>query len=97
MEDQIRFGDYLFVHAGIRPEVPIEDQVPGDLRWIRRTFLDSEVDHGVMVVHGHTIVSEPEIRTNRIGIDTGAFMSGQLTALGLEGSGRWLVATSGPA
>jgi len=93
MVDAIRVGDYLFVHAGIRPDVPIEEQVPSDLRWIRNDFLDSEADHGVTVVHGHTIRPEAEMRANRIGIDTGAFASGVLTTLGLEGSERWLMAT----
>lgn len=93
MEDMVRFGDYLFVHAGIRPDVPIEEQSPSDLRWIRAQFLHSDVDHGVVVVHGHTIIDEPEIRHNRIGIDTGAYQSGRLTALGLEGGDRWLIAT----
>lgn len=93
MEDMIRFGDYLFVHAGIRPDVPIEEQQTSDLRWIRQQFLTSDVDHGVVVVHGHTITEEPELRPNRIGIDTGAFQSGRLTALGLENAERWLIAT----
>jgi serine/threonine protein phosphatase 1 len=93
MEDMIRFGDYLFVHAGIRPDVAIEDQKTSDLRWIRQQFLYSDVDHGVVVVHGHTITEEPELRPNRIGIDTGAFQSGRLTALGLEGAEKWLIAT----
>jgi serine/threonine protein phosphatase 1 len=93
MEDMVRIGDYLFVHAGIRPDVPLHEQSPSDLRWIRGLFLDSEIDHGVVVVHGHTIVDEPHVRRNRIGIDTGAYMSGRLTALGLEGSDRWLIAT----
>jgi serine/threonine protein phosphatase 1 len=90
----IQFGDYLFVHAGIRPGVPIDEQTPGDLRWIRGEFLNSDQDHGVTVVHGHTIVREPEVRPNRIGIDTGAYASGILTALGLEGTSRWWLATS---
>ncbi|WP_404711398.1 metallophosphoesterase [Sphingomonas sp. MMS24-J13] len=93
MEDMVRFGDYLFVHAGIRPDVPIDEQKPSDLRWIRQQFLYSDVDHGVVVVHGHTITEEPELRPNRIGIDTGAFQSGRLTALGLEGRGKWLIVT----
>lgn len=93
MEDMVRFGDYLFVHAGIRPDVPIDEQRASDLRWIRAQFLYSDVDHGVMVVHGHTITDEPELRPNRIGIDTGAFQSGRLTVLGLEAGEKWLIAT----
>jgi serine/threonine protein phosphatase 1 len=92
----VRVGDYLFVHAGIRPGVPLAEQQPTDLRWIRKPFLDSAVDHGVVVVHGHSVVDEVAWRPNRIGIDTGAFASGRLTALGLEGRERWLLATDGP-
>lgn len=91
----VRFGDYLFVHAGIRPGVPIDEQRPSETRWIRGAFLESEADHGAVVVHGHTITAEPEIRHNRIGIDTGAYASGILTALALEGTDRWLIATQG--
>ena len=91
MADSFRFGDYLFVHAGIRPGVPIEDQAARDLRWIREGFLDCRDDHGVMVVHGHTIVERPEQHSNRIALDTGAYRSGVLTALGLEGGERWFI------
>ncbi|HEX2762683.1 MAG TPA: metallophosphoesterase family protein [Allosphingosinicella sp.] len=94
LHDTFKFGDYLFVHAGIRPGVPVEDQLPGDLRWIREGFLDDETDHGVMVVHGHTIVEEVEERPNRIGIDTGAYRSGVLTALAVEGRERRLIQAS---
>lgn len=88
-EDAIVIGDYLFVHAGIRPGVPLDQQKPRDLRWIRERFIAHEGDHGHVVVHGHTITPEVEEMPNRIGIDTGAFMSGRLTALGLEGTERW--------
>lgn len=94
-EETVRFGDYLFVHAGIRPGVPIEAQEVSDLRWIRGEFLTSEADHGVTVVHGHTVVRTPEIRVNRIAIDTGAYATGILTALALEGTERWWLATEG--
>lgn len=90
-EDMIRIGDYLFVHAGIRPGVPLEAQSTDELRWIRQPFLGDRRDHGCVVVHGHSISSEPEVLPNRIGIDTGAYMSGRLTALGLAGTGRWLI------
>jgi len=93
-EPSLRIGDYLFVHAGVRPGTAIEEQLPADLRWIREPFLSSERDHGAMVVHGHTITDAPILRPNRIGIDTGAFASGQLTALALEGTGRWLLSTA---
>lgn len=86
-------GDYLFVHAGIRPGIPLDDQDPIDLMWIRAEFLNSRADHGMMVVHGHTIRPEVDTRRNRIGIDTGAYRSGKLTALGLEGTDRWILST----
>ncbi len=89
--DSFRFGDYLFVHAGIRPGRALEDQIPKDLRWIREGFLDDRSDHGVIVVHGHTIVDAPEERSNRIGIDTGAYGGGALTALGIDGEERWFL------
>lgn len=90
-EDQIALGDYLFVHAGIRPGVAIEDQRPSDQRWIREQFLNHGESFGRVVVHGHTIFDTAEIRHNRIGIDTGAYCSGRLTALGLAGTNRWLL------
>jgi serine/threonine protein phosphatase 1 len=91
--DTCRFGDYLFVHAGIRPGVAIDQQLQSDLRWIREPFLLDETDHGCVVVHGHTITTEVEERPNRIGIDTGAYRTGVLTALALEGTQRWYVDT----
>jgi serine/threonine protein phosphatase 1 len=87
-EDMIAIGDYLFVHAGISPEVPFEEQRTNDLRWIREPFLSHTEPFGAVVVHGHTISDEPQDRGNRIGIDTGAYLSGRLTALVLEGTGR---------
>ena len=91
--DSCRFGDYLFVHAGIRPGVEVDQQSQADLRWIREPFLFDESDHGFVVVHGHTITDEVEERPNRIGIDTGAYRSGVLTALAIEGTERWLIDT----
>lgn len=87
-EDMIAIGDYLFVHAGIVPQVPFEEQRTGDLRWIREPFLSHPEPHGAVVVHGHTISDEPQDKGNRIGIDTGAYVSGRLTALVLEGDTR---------
>lgn len=81
-------GDYLFVHAGLRPGVPLDAQDPEDLIWIRTPFLDSRADHGKVVVHGHTPSSAPEVRDNRIGIDTGAVYGGPLTAVVLQGRER---------
>jgi serine/threonine protein phosphatase 1 len=87
-EDMITVGDYLFVHAGIDPRVAIEEQKRHDLRWIREPFLSHADPYGPVVVHGHTISELPEDCGNRIGIDTGAFMTGRLTALVLEGTSR---------
>jgi serine/threonine protein phosphatase 1 len=92
--DTASFGRFLFVHAGIRPGVPLSHQQPQDLRWIRLPFLDDEADHGRMIVHGHTITDGVAERSNRIGIDTGAYRTGILTALGLEGDERWFLQTS---
>lgn len=79
-------GDFLFVHAGIRPGVPMEQQDPEDLFWIRDEFLNSTLNHGKLVVHGHTPVNHPDIRSNRINIDTGAWRTGTLTCIAIEGS-----------
>ena len=85
-------GDYLFVHAGIRPGVPISDQVEQDLLWIREPFLSSTVEHGKIVVHGHTIAGgKPDVTERRIGIDTAAYATGALTCLVLTGEERGFV------
>src|SRR5215213_1989190 len=89
--DTCRFGDYLFVHAGIRPGIPLDRQRQSDLRWIRDVFLADEADHGFVVVHGHTISPAVDERSNRIGIDTGAYRTGLLTALAVEGDRRWFL------
>ncbi len=82
--DAFSFGDYLFVHAGIRPKIPIKDQSPHDMRWIRSRFLEYKKPHPVMVVHGHTVVDDgPELHSNRIAIDTGAHKGQPLTAVAL--------------
>ncbi|MEO7814684.1 MAG: metallophosphoesterase [Sphingomicrobium sp.] len=87
--DSLRAGDYYFVHAGIRPGIPLGEQAQSDLRWIRGPFLDHPVRHEAMIVHGHTVRSEVEETLGRIGIDTGAYVHGVLTAIGLEGDQRW--------
>lgn len=84
LEVTFQIGDYLFVHAGVRPNIPIEQQSPDDLLWIREPFLSCSDDLGVVVVHGHTVESEPTVRSNRIGIDTGACWTGSLTCVVLE-------------
>jgi len=93
LPDHLVIGDYLFVHAGIRPGVPVTAQRSEDLRWIRKEFLTSAVPHSHMVVHGHSITDEVDERPNRIGIDTGAYLSERLTAIGLEGEERWFLGT----
>ncbi len=87
-------GRYFFCHAGVRPGVPLARQREQDLLWIRDEFLDSRADFGKVVVHGHTPRETPELRSNRINVDTGAFMSGQLTCAVLEDKDvRFLVAS----
>ncbi len=86
-------GDYLFVHAGVRPGVDLARQDDGDLMWIRDEFLDATEDYGKIIVHGHSIRPEVELMPNRIGIDTGAFRSGRLTCLVLDGAARRLLQT----
>lgn len=87
-EDMIVAGDYLFVHAGIDPTLPLDQQRRSDYLWIRERFLRHSGPLPKVVVHGHTIFDEVEDRGTRIGIDTGAFRTGILTALVLEGSDR---------
>ncbi len=84
---------YLFVHAGIRPGVALADQTAADLLWIRGDFLASSADHGHVVVHGHSVSFDPEIRQNRIGIDTGAYATGVLSCAVLEGEDRRILHT----
>ncbi|MEH3036717.1 MAG: metallophosphoesterase family protein [Sphingomonas adhaesiva] len=92
-EDVIVAGDYAFVHAGIRPEVPLDAQRGADLRWIRNSFLDYRRAHPKIIVHGHTITDDVDRRPNRIGVDTGAYASGRLSAIGLEGADVWVLQT----
>ncbi|MEM6858095.1 MAG: metallophosphoesterase family protein [Pseudomonadota bacterium] len=87
-EEFIMAGDYLFVHAGIDPSVPIDEQSRKDMLWIRDRFLNHQGPLEKVVVHGHTIFETVMDCGNRIGIDTGAFRSGVLTALALEGDQR---------
>jgi serine/threonine protein phosphatase 1 len=79
-----RIGPYLFVHAGIRPGVPLGQQSRQDMLWIREPFLSSGDDHGAVIVHGHTPKREPIVHANRIAIDTGAVLGGDLTCVVLE-------------
>ena len=93
MADMVLIGDYALVHAGIRPGVPLAEQVGKDLRWIRNPFLEHTEPHEKFIVHGHTITAEVDERANRLGIDTGAYASGRLTAVALEDDRRWLLQT----
>ena len=86
-------GDYFFCHAGARPGTPLDQQDPGDLLWIREEFLAFRGGWDKIVVHGHTPVTEPELLSNRINVDTGAFASSILTAVVLEGSQRRILTT----
>jgi serine/threonine protein phosphatase 1 len=88
-------GSYYFVHAGVRPGVALEKQAIEDQLWIREEFTQSQANHGAIVVHGHSISEQVEFRPNRIGIDTGAFCTGVLTALVLEGEQQRLLQTGG--
>ncbi len=88
-----RFGDYFFVHAGVRPEAPLDEQTEEDMLWIRNEFLSSTRDFGAVVVHGHTPTRLPQELANRIALDTYAVRTGKLTALGIEGQRRWFLST----
>lgn len=88
-------GDYFFAHAGVDPTRPLDQQRGEALMWIRGPFLNSGVDFGKIVVHGHTITARPEVRSNRIGIDTGAYASGRLTCLVLDGTSRRFITACG--
>jgi serine/threonine protein phosphatase 1 len=90
-EDMVTFGDYAFVHAGVRPGTDLAAQRGADLRWIRNPFLDHDRALDKMIVHGHTISAGLDEQVHRIGVDTGAYDTGVLTALGLEGTARWTV------
>lgn len=90
-------GDFFFVHAGVRPGIPLAEQQEADLLWIRNDFLDSDENFGKFIVHGHTPVREPDIRPNRINIDTGAYATGNLTLLRIEGNSMLASDTGGSA
>jgi serine/threonine protein phosphatase 1 len=90
-EDLIVFGDYAFVHAGVRPGVALSHQRTRDLRWIRSEFLQHDGPFEKIVVHGHTISDKIEQTPHRIGVDTGAYTSGILSAVGFEGTERWVL------
>lgn len=93
LQISVAFGDYFFVHAGVRPGTALDAQEEDDCIYIREPFLSHGGSFGKIVVHGHTPVAEPEIRANRIGIDTGAVFTGRLTALRLEDTSQTFLAT----
>lgn len=81
----VSIGPYYFVHAGVRPGVALEKQRQEDMLWIRDAFLHSDMDFGKIVVHGHSPVERPDHRPNRINVDTGAYLTGKLSCVALEG------------
>ncbi len=87
LETSFVCGDFFFVHAGARPGIDLSQQKENDLLWIRDEFLFSDFDFGKTIVHGHTPISDVEVRPNRINVDTGAFASDRLTCLVIERSG----------
>jgi serine/threonine protein phosphatase 1 len=86
-----RIGDFVFVHGGVRPGVPLEQQSLTDLTGIRSEFLNSEAPHGFVVVHGHTPRAAPEFRANRINLDTQAYLTGKLSCLAIDCEGLRLI------
>ncbi len=93
LELSVRVGDYVFVHAGVRPGVPLDQQSEHDLLWIREDFLNDRRSLGAVIVHGHTPITRPYRDSRRIGLDTGAYLSGKLTAARFEHEGVEFIAT----
>jgi serine/threonine protein phosphatase 1 len=93
LKTSLTVGRYFLCHAGVRPGVPLERQSEEDLLWIRDEFLNSKMDFGKIVVHGHTPTDEPEVLPNRINIDTGAFATGRLTCVVLQGKSHRFITT----
>jgi serine/threonine protein phosphatase 1 len=87
LRDTYAVERYFFVHAGVRPDVALADQKEEDLLWIRDPFLASQADFGAIVVHGHSPVAEPEMRANRINLDTGAYATGRLAVARIDPDG----------
>ncbi len=91
LKPSVSTGNCFLCHAGVRPGIPLEDQSLEDLLWIRDEFLNSTLDFGKTVIHGHTPKEWPDVRPNRVNIDTGAFATGRLTCLVVDGErGRFL-------
>lgn len=91
----VKRGEAIFVHAGIRPGVPMEKQIEDDLVWIRGPFLDDRREHGFLVVHGHTHLDAPRHYGNRLNIDSSAGYGGPLSAVVVEGRAAWLLTEAG--
>ena len=94
LKNSFECGDFFFAHAGVKPGVELSRQKESDLLWIRGEFLSSKDDFGKIIVHGHTPTREIEVRPNRINIDTGAFATGRLSCLVLEGEELSVIDTS---
>jgi serine/threonine protein phosphatase 1 len=94
LKDCFASGDFFFVHAGVRPNIELSKQTERDLLWIRHEFLSSKKDFGKIIVHGHTPTQRIEVRPNRINIDTGAFATGRLTCLVMEGETLAMIETA---
>lgn len=91
LRPSFRYGPYFFAHAGVLPNRSLEEQMPDDLMWIRRPFLEHTGHFGAIVVHGHTPNAEPEFRPNRINLDTGAYATHRLSCLRIDSSGAALI------
>jgi serine/threonine protein phosphatase 1 len=91
----VEMGDFFFCHAGIRPGVPLDKQDPTDLIWIRQAFHYHAGLHPKVIVHGHTPTEQPELLPNRVNVDTGAYFSGVLTALVIEGAEKRILQVKG--
>lgn len=97
LELSVTLGDYFFVHAGIDPSRPLDAQTDDDMLWIRDRFIGSTTEFDAVIVHGHTPTRKPDVRPNRVGIDTGAVFGGALTCLVLEGQMKAQLVASGRA
>jgi serine/threonine protein phosphatase 1 len=94
LKTHFRCGSYFFAHAGVKPGVDLSKQTEKDLLWIRDEFLSSTADFGVIVVHGHTPTPRVDVRSNQINVDTGAYASGLLSGLVLDGRELWIIDSS---
>jgi serine/threonine protein phosphatase 1 len=94
LKNSFECGDFFFAHAGVKPNVELSRQRENDLLWIRGEFLSSKEEFGKIIVHGHTPTHEIEVAPNRINIDTGAFATGRLSCLVVEGEDLSVIDTS---